>query len=216
MEDKQNNALSSQGGCKLCRLGNRYCNGIAPFVIGIVVALVFGWCIFPSLMFSNELQPVRFSHKTHVMNASLDCNVCHKLRPDGTFDALPSTADCASCHARELGKSQAERNFVANYVRQGKEVKWLAYQRQPDNVYFNHTIHSLDRCNQCHQFSERELCENCHIDLVNMERSPVVGENILSSYSRETMKMWQCERCHANPNHLGSTNANNACFVCHK
>lgn len=38
------------------------------------------------------------------------------------------------------------------------------------------------------------------------KKPPVFRENRISGYSQNTMKMWQCEACHANPNHLGSTN----------
>ncbi len=213
MEDRQNNAPSHE------EAGSRTKSvaiGFAPFIVGLVVALVFGWWLFPELLFSKQEQPVAFSHETHLMDASLDCTVCHHLRADGSFFALPTTKDCAVCHSQMMGTSKAERDYVNNYVKTGKEVKWLTYQKQPDNVYFSHAAHSLQQCNTCHQFSQRELCEQCHIDVLASKNPPVFRENRLTGYSQSTMKMWQCERCHANPNHLGSTNASNACFVCHK
>lgn len=211
MEDRQKNTPSQK---EACGLGGR--GGIWPFVIGLVAALAFGWWVFPEIMFSKQDQPVRFSHETHLKDASLDCGVCHYLRADGTFSGIPTTADCAVCHSQLLGASQAERVYESDYVRAGKEVRWLVYQKQPDNVYFSHAAHSLESCNTCHQFSERELCGHCHLDVGGMKTPPVFAENRLSGYSRETMKMWKCEACHANPNHLGSTDASNACFVCHK
>ena len=191
-------------------------NSVPPFIVGLVGALVFGWWIFPELLFSRQDQPVQFSHETHLKDASLDCSVCHHLRADGTFDALPSTKDCAVCHSQMLGKSEAERVFFNEYVKKGKEVDWKVYQKQPDNVFFSHAVHSLATCNNCHEFSERELCSTCHLDMASSKKPPVFRENRISGYSQDTMKMWQCEACHANPNHLGSTNASNACFVCHK
>ena len=95
-------------------------------------------------------------------------------------------------------------------------MDWKVYQKQPDNVFFSHAVHSLNTCNNCHSFSERELCSTCHLDVTASKNPPVFRENRLSGYSQNTMKMWQCEACHADPNHLGSTNASNACFVCHK
>ena len=91
MEDRQNNAPSHE---KARSLAKRLEFGPAPFIVGLVVALVFGWWIFPELLFSRQDQPVQFSHETHLKDASLDCSVCHHLRADGTFDALPSTKDC--------------------------------------------------------------------------------------------------------------------------
>lgn len=212
MEERQNNTPSEKASSLTKCLGY----GPAPFVLGLVVALVFGWWIFPELLFSRQEQPVQFSHETHLKDASLQCSACHHLRADGTFAGLPTTRDCAACHSQLLGKSKAERDFVDNYVKKGREVKWLTYQKQPDNVFFSHAVHSLATCNSCHDFSERELCSNCHVDVTQGKFPPVFRENRLSGYSQSTMKMWQCEQCHANPSHLGSTNASNACFVCHK
>ncbi|MEG2004768.1 MAG: menaquinone reductase multiheme cytochrome c subunit QrcA [Bilophila sp.] len=213
MEDRQNNAPShAEEGKRTKRSGA----GFAPFLLGLVVALVFGWWIFPELMFSKQQQPVQFSHDTHLKDAALNCSDCHHLRADGTFSGLPETKDCAACHAQLLGTSKAERDYVNDYVRKDKEVTWNVYQKQPDNVYFNHAAHSLKNCNVCHEFTERELCGLCHLDVTATKNPPVFRENRLSGYSQSTMKMWQCEACHADPNHLGSTNANNACFVCHK
>ena len=121
MEDRQNNAPSHE---KARSLAKRLEFGPAPFIVGLVVALVFGWWIFPELLFSRQDQPVQFSHETHLKDASLDCSVCHHLRADGTFDALPSTKDCAVCHSQMLGKSEAERVFFNEYVKKGKEVDW--------------------------------------------------------------------------------------------
>jgi hypothetical protein len=97
-----------------------------------------------------------------------------------------------------------------------KEVDWHIYQMQPDNVFFSHAAHSMDKCGECHAFSESELCSNCHPDVAQSESPPVYYENRLTKYSKQTMKMWQCEECHVIMDHWDFTNANNACFTCHK
>lgn len=211
MEDRHNNTHPENTTCHK----TRFIYGSWPFVVGVVFALIVGWWLFPKLMFTQHEQPVQFSHDTHLKNG-LDCSVCHYLREDGTFSGIPTTEDCAVCHSHLLGKSQEERKYFDEYIRKNKEVKWLAYQKQPDNVFFSHAAHSLRSCNACHEFSEQELCMHCHIDVTKTKNPPEFKENRLSGYSSTTMKMWQCEECHANPNHLDSTNANNACFVCHK
>ena len=210
MEDKHDatcgNGPHGKKTCPLC--------GVMPFVLGLAAALVFGWWIFPALLFSSEEQPVNFTHKSHVHDAGLECSYCHYLREDGTYSAFPSTEECAVCHRVLLGDSKAERKFWNDYVRTGKDVKWLVYQKQPDNVFFSHGPHSQETCNNCHNFSQKELCGFCHPSMGH--GTPEYKQNRISGYSKDTMKMWQCERCHANPNHLAGTAANNACFVCHK
>ncbi len=210
MEDKQNKTPDTAQGSVFFR----WLRSVSPFLVGLAVALVFGWWLFPELLYSTQEQPIMFSHKTHVQHAGMDCEQCHYVRKDGSYSAFPSTEECAACHAVLLGNSREERLFHEEYVKTGKKVPWLVYQKQPDNVYFSHAPHSLQNCNNCHKFSKTQLCGFCHISL--KEGSPAYQQDRISGYSKDTMKMWRCERCHANPSHLAGTAANNACFVCHK
>jgi hypothetical protein len=187
-----------------------------PFALGLLLALVFGWGIYPVLLFGEQEQPVAFNHQTHLLKAGMACADCHTLRDDGSFKGLPATADCAVCHASPQGNSDAEKRFVRDYVEKGRELKWLVHQKQPANVYFSHAAHSVDSCNACHDFAPRETCELCHVQVSRTEKSPPVSENRITGYGRNTMAMDQCERCHAQPDHLHTSNASNACFVCHK
>ena len=199
------------------RRARRPVNGIMLFGGGLVAALVLGWFLFPWLLYATEDQPVAFSHKVHLKDASLRCAQCHHLRADGSFTGLPETRDCVVCHARLLGNTPEERRFFDEYVRSGKDVPWLVYQYQPDNVFFSHAAHSAATCNVCHQnMTEERRCALCHLNVMNSDSPPPLRKNRVSGYSANTMKMWQCEQCHARPTHLRATNANNACFVCHK
>ncbi len=189
---------------------------LVPFVVGIVLALIVGWVIFPKLMYKTEAQPVDFSHTKHVIGASLTCSTCHYVQDNGEFSGIPTTEDCAVCHSRPMSGSPKEMAYIDEYVKPQKETKWKVYQKQPDNVFFSHAAHSLATCNTCHTFTEAELCSQCHIPVYKMNGTPELEENRLTEYRPTTMKMWECEQCHANPNHYEITNASNACFVCHK
>lgn len=205
------------GTAKACR-----CCGWGPFVVGLVVALILGWSVLPGLMVKEIKQPIEFSHAVHVNDQGQDCASCHFLRADGTFSGAPTTAQCAECHFDLLGEDPREARFISDYVNTGKEIKnaWLVYQKQPDNVFFSHSVHSAENCGKCHsEFagSPRELCKLCHLDVAGTDTPPVYKENRLSGYSVNTMKMPGCEECHANAKHLApETRASNACFVCHK
>ncbi|MFI3271058.1 MAG: menaquinone reductase multiheme cytochrome c subunit QrcA [Pseudomonadota bacterium] len=214
MEDRQLKNEDSKSGCSCV------CSA-APFFVGLIVALVFGWYAYPSMMYTAEDQPIRFSHKVHMEDGGMACEDCHSLREDGTFAGLPSTESCAACHSEPLGEDPEEQRFIDEYVNTGKEVKWLVYQTQPDNVFFSHAAHSMDSCNRCHGFSEIKLCGKCHLDVAQSDTTPTYYENKLTGYSKNTMKMWSCERCHATHMNVkgffgGKTAASNACFVCHK
>ncbi len=227
MEEKQQKATGA--GCSLC--------GIAPFILGLVVALIFGWWAFPSLLYSEKQQPVYFSHKIHVENAGQTCADCHFLREDGSFSGLPSTAVCAGCHSGIMSEEGSEfyaveRDYVEKYVEQEKEVDWLVHQYQPDNVFFSHAAHMQSACANCHTEFDPEnseldpsdenyvkpdaFCNLCHPSVEELDKNLTFKEDRLTGYSKTTMKMWQCEQCHANPGHYGTTNSNNACYTCHK
>ncbi|NCC23712.1 MAG: cytochrome C [Deltaproteobacteria bacterium] len=173
---------------------------VLPFVAGFVASLFLGWWGFPQLLYSEKTQPLQFSHKVHVEDQAMSCEDCHFYREDGSYAGLPTTESCASCHEAPMGDDPAEIEFVEKYVNEGdyKEVPWYVYQKQPDNVYFSHIAHDgVD-------------CTACHPDMAFNETLPVYYENRLTKYSKQTMKMWECERCHA------ENGASNACFVCHK
>jgi len=198
--------------------GNRIVNW-TPFIVGLVVALILGWWVLPSLMKAEMNQPVEFNHAVHVEGFGLDCSVCHYLQDDGVFVGLPTTADCATCHMTVIGGSTEERRFISEFVKTGREIRteWLVYQKQPDNVFFSHAVHNFDNCNYCHGYyaETKDLCNVCHPD-VSSSKPPVYRENRLSGYSEHTMIMWECEACHAIPEHRDLTRASTACLVCHK
>lgn len=176
---------------------------ILLFLVGFVGSLIVGWVVFPGVLFSQKTQPIRFSHTVH-SEQGMDCEQCHYLTDDGQFMGLPSTESCADCHADETGDDSPNGKeidkFVNEYVKTGAQVPWLVYQYQPDNVFFSHSAHQGFQCTD----------SGCHPPVGTMENPPVYEENRITGYSKQTMKMWQCERCHAQ---MGTSNA---CYVCHK
>lgn len=172
--------------------------GIVPLIIGLIAALIVGWGYFPNALYSKENQPINFNHPLHVEGQGLDCESCHYYRDDGSFAGLPSTEQCAECHMDVMDPDNPnDVKLIEEYVTPNKEIPWLVYQFQPDNVFFSHIAHDgMD-------------CTECHPDVASMEQTPPHYRNILTTYSKGTMKMWQCERCHA------ESGASNACYVCH-
>ncbi|MFP4167745.1 MAG: menaquinone reductase multiheme cytochrome c subunit QrcA [Desulfonatronovibrionaceae bacterium] len=171
---------------------------VLPFLVGFVGVLILGWWVFPKVLYSEKSQPISFSHKVHVEDEMMDCFECHDYREDGSYAGFPTTYDCAGCHMDVLGDDPAEEKFVEEYVYPDKEVPWKVYQKQPDNVYFSHIAH------------EDFDCTECHPDVGQSDSPPKYRENRLTGYSEDTMKMWKCERCHA------QNGVSNACYICHK
>ena len=190
------------------------------FVAGLVGSLIFGWIIFPELLYSKKQQPISFNHAVHMDLVYDGCASCHYFRDDGSFSGLPDNSSCIDCHQVAMGVSEDEEKYVTEYVDQNREVPWLSHPRQPDCVFFSHAAHvkgaGMD-------------CAECHGDVSKRTESRVYQENRLSGYSRDiwgysisrlgkpakgepqTMKMNDCARCHqAEMGHKG------ACFQCHK
>ncbi|HDL90020.1 MAG TPA: cytochrome C [Thermodesulforhabdus norvegica] len=168
---------------------------VVAFLIGFIGALVFGWVIFPQILYSKKYQPINFSHAAHQDSS---CEDCHYFREDGTYSGIPNIDNCRECHEEMMGESEAERILVEEYIQKDKPIPWLIYAWQPDNVYFSHAPHKdMD-------------CVRCHRDVSEEEKAPPYYENRLTGYSKNTMKMVECEKCHA------AHGASNACQVCHK
>lgn len=191
--------------------------GALPFFVGFVAMLFVGWWVFPRVLFSEMQQPVRFSHVVHVEDQGMLCEDCHYLNEDGSFNGIPSTQSCADCHYDVLGADPDEEKFVEQYVNEEKEVEWLVYQYQPDNVFFSHAAHQGQDCTTCHPDMEKAdtpptYYKNNLTDYSNGGYKIVFGRGVGvdPAYSRGTMKMWECERCHA------ENGQSNACYVCHR
>jgi hypothetical protein len=171
--------------------------GVIFFLLGFVGALVVGWIVFPNLLYSKKVQPVNFSHVAH---QSEDCESCHSFRDDGTYSGIPGINRCKDCHESPQGKSEAEAKLISDYVKKDREVPWKVYTWQPDNVFFSHASHN----------GQGVECTRCHRDVTNEKKLPPFRENLLTGYSISTMKMVECEKCHA------EKGASNNCEICHK
>jgi hypothetical protein len=126
------------------------------FISGLIVSLIIGWVVFPKLLYSQKKQPVEFNHALHNELDDLvekGCDNCHFFREDGTYSGVPTLAQCIDCHEEVQGEDPEEEKFVNEYVVKGREVPWLIYSRQPDNVFFSHVAHvklaKMD-CATCH------------------------------------------------------------------
>jgi hypothetical protein len=171
------------------------------FVAGLALALAAGWLGFPRLLFARAEQPLRFSHKTHAALAS-GCADCHPIGADGRFAGIPRVETCAACHAEPQGKSADEKRLVEEYVKPGREIPWLVYSRQPDNVRFPHAVH-VKRAGIA--------CERCHGPHGESDALPAVQTNRITGYRRDLTTMNDCESCHA-----GTLPERTACLACHK
>jgi len=176
---------------------------LAAFATGTALALAFGWAAFPRLLYATSEQPLRFSHKTHASDKTgFGCADCHATSDDGRFAGIPRLESCAGCHAEPQGGTADEKRLVEEYVKPGREIEWLVYARQPENVRFPHAVH-VKRAGIA--------CERCHPGHGESDALPAHATNRITGYSRGLLKMSECEGCHAE--HAASRTA---CLACHK
>jgi hypothetical protein len=172
---------------------------------GFIAALAVGWGGLPHLLYRTERQPLQFSHRVHAGDkAGLTCDDCHTLTEAGHFTGIPKLEKCAGCHAEPLSEDPDEKRLVEENVKPGREIEWLVYSRQPQNVRFSHAIHlKLGKL----------ACESCHGQHGKTDSLRSYQENRISGYSRDiwgysisrismkpaelpAMKMDDCLDCH--------------------
>lgn len=176
---------------------------LVAFSAGLALALAFGWAAFPRLLYATAEQPLRFSHKTHTSDKTgFGCADCHAISDDGRFAGIPRLESCAGCHAEPVGETADEKRLVEEYVKPGREIEWLVYSRQPENVRFPHAIHVK---------RGGIACERCHAEHGRSDALPAHATNRITGYSRDLQTMSDCESCHAE-----RSDARTACLACHK
>ena len=173
------------------------------FSLGLSIALGLGWAAFPRLLYARARQPIDFDHALHASDKTgYSCAECHPIGADGRFAGIPRTESCAGCHAEPQGASAEEKRLVDEYVKPGREIPWLVYARQPENVRFPHAIHVKRAgiaCGRCHGAHGASASLPPHVT------------DRLSGYSRDLRRMSDCEACHAASGHPRT-----ACIACHK
>ena len=184
--------------------------------LGLAAGLLAGWVALPAFLYGRQEQPLPFNHRVHAEAAAMSCEDCHGFGDDGSFAGIPRLAGCADCHSEAQGDTDAERRLVEDYVAPGREIPWLVYARQPDNVYFSHAPHVRRAAIECRR---------CHGDHGTSTTTPVYQFNRISTYSRniwgpriagggpnvwDSMKMSDCCRCHA------ERGVRDHCLMCHK
>ena len=193
------------------------------FILGLAASLVVGWVIFPKLLYSQKKQPIEFNHVLHNELVEDSCESCHFFREDGSYSGVPTLDQCIECHEEVNGEDPEEARFVNEYVANNREVPWLIYSRQPQNVFFSHAAHV--------KMGEMD-CVTCHGHVGESESLPVYKQNRISGYSIDIwgrnisgikrnswdrMKMDDCAECHRNEgvNQNSVQTLRGGCFVCH-
>jgi Cytochrome c7 and related cytochrome c len=126
----------------------------------------------------QPIQPVPYSHVTHVGQLGLDCRYCHTGVERSWYANIPSPSVCMNCHAQVL-PTDARLAPVRESVKTGAPVPWVQIHRTSDFVYFNHAVH----------VNRGVSCVSCHGHINEM----------VEVRHEQPLTMAFCLDCHRNP-----------------
>lgn len=146
-----------------------------PAVLALLLLVWLG--VGACLSSERTVQSSRFSHRTHVEMAGLDCSMCHSAALTRNRSAYPGPQLCGPCHDRiDAAKPETER--VAALFDQDGRFPASGVARLGDELIFDHGHHTATLgidCSTCHGDIARsdgipapriakDDCMNCHAD----------------------------------------------------
>lgn len=137
---------------------------------------------------ADASQPIVFSHRQHVTDVGLDCQLCHLYARRGPVAGVPSVARCTGCHA-VVHPERPEVAKVLAYAERAEPIPWERVHTLPDYVRFTHKRH----------VAAGITCATCHGDVGSMESVEQVSP----------LTMAWCLGCH------DARQASNDCLTCH-
>jgi hypothetical protein len=160
------------------RLPLQFAIGLA--VIGALVTAGAWYYLTPkySRVGYQPIQPVPYSHRTHVEQLGLDCRYCHTGVESSWYANIPSPSVCMNCHSQVL-PSDSRLAPVRDSYKSGQPLPWVQIHRTPDFVFFNHAVH----------VNRGVSCVSCHGQVNHMDEV---------SHAK-SLSMGFCLECHRNP-----------------
>jgi len=126
----------------------------------------------------QPIQPVAFSHATHVGQVGMDCRYCHSAVEKSWYSNVPSSGACMNCHNQVL-KDDPRLALVRESAQNSRPIPWIQIHKLPDYVYFNHSVH----------VNRGVSCVECHGQINQMEEVA----------HAQPFSMTFCLDCHRNP-----------------
>ncbi|MCX6903861.1 MAG: cytochrome c3 family protein [Verrucomicrobia bacterium] len=126
----------------------------------------------------QPIQPVPYSHATHVEQLGMDCRYCHSAVDKSWYANIPSPSVCMNCHSQVL-PSDPRLAPVRDSFRSGEPIPWVQIHRTPDFVFFNHAVH----------VNRGVSCVSCHGQVNQM----------VEVRHEKPLTMAFCLDCHRNP-----------------
>ncbi|PYR35647.1 MAG: hypothetical protein DMF93_21355 [Acidobacteria bacterium] len=152
-----------------------------------VAAILFARWAFGAHPYAPQ-QPIDFSHRVHVADDKLDCELCHSGARRSPVAGIAPLERCIGCHKYVL-TPHPEVAKLRRMWEAGKPIWWTRVYTLPQFVRFDHASHLLAKVG----------CETCHGDVASMDRITRVVEPTMGA----------CVRCHR------ERRAPDDCLTCH-
>lgn len=152
------------------------------------------------------VQPIMFSHRTHVASKKIECAFCHENGNGSSPHMLiPSAQKCALCH-QAIKRDHPEVQRIIEHAQAKTEPVWKRVYgfASSANLFFTHIPHLRAKID----------CHTCHGDVGQMERVTRVVDQTMG---------W-CLKCHQQtpnqlttiPNTKVQVNRLIDCAICHR
>ncbi len=130
------------------------------------------------------IQPIEFSHKSHVDKSEIPCEFCHIYARRSINSGVPSMASCFGCHRNNMipgsdEKQQRAIKKLLEFEQNGEAIPWKKIHDMPDFVHFSHKRHIQAGFD----------CTECHGEI--RQHDVLSGETMITDLS-----MGWCMKCH--------------------
>lgn len=194
---------------------------VCPVGVRLLIVLLLLHLVVPVSKGESDvdLQPVQFSHKSHVSEYEISCRFCHSYTDRSPKAGLPTQDSCLSCHQLIKGRTEEQKTEIAKIQSAwflSDPIKWKRIYDLPDFVYFSHRSHESAgvECQNCHgaveELEEIRLlklpndlsmgwCMSCHKYPFNSKTKTSVKEDIINNNSAANDYRYpgtDCLKCH--------------------
>jgi hypothetical protein len=167
---------------------------LAPALLSAASLLQQDSAARPDAGTTATVQPLPFSHKTHV-GFHLSCFFCHANPEPGNQMTLPAAETCMGCHAH-VAADKPSIQHLATFAHSGEPIPWKPIYSVPAFVYWSHRTH----------LQAGLTCDKCHGDVAQMEVI-IKATNVTTmagcvACHRQKEAPTGCETCHESQSSL--------------
>ena len=113
-----------------------------------VAAILFARWAFGAHPYAPP-QPIDFSHRVHVADDKLDCELCHSGARRSPVAGIAPLERCIGCHKYVL-TPHPEVAKLRRIWEAGKPIRWTRVYTLPQFVRFDHASHLLAKVGRAH------------------------------------------------------------------